>query len=116
MPQQMEVFTLPGPSAPIAALARSGLPSDRFLFAGFLPPKQAARCKVLQELSAIRTTLIFFETGNRIAATLSDIQNVLGSREVAVARELTKVYEELVRGTAGELAASIGKPRGKSLF
>lgn len=110
---KFKVTTLPGASAPIAALAKSGLPSDRFLFAGFLPPKQAARRKVLEELSAIRTTLVFFEAGNRIAATLNDIQDTLGSREVAVTRELTKLYEELLRGTPGELADSIGKPKGE---
>lgn len=111
--QGHEVFPLPGPSAPIAGLAKSGLPSDRFFFGGFLPVKQGARRKILQELSALRATLIFFETGNRIAASLSDVAATLGARQVVVTRELTKLHEQAHSGEAGELAAHIGKLKGE---
>lgn len=95
----IKVEMLPGASAPVMALALSGLPSDRFLFAGFLPPKSAARRTRLTELSTIPATLIFFDTAPRIEATLIDIAAVLPGRTVAVARELTKLYEEVLRGS-----------------
>ena len=103
----------PGPSAPIAGLAKSGLPSDRFFFGGFLPVKQGARRKVLEELKALRATLIFFETGGRIAASLADVAEVLGPRQVVVTRELTKLHEEALAGEAGSLAQTIGKLKGE---
>ncbi len=111
--QGLEVYPLPGPSAPIAGLAKSGLPSDRFFFGGFLPVKQGARRKILSELSGLRATLIFFDTGNRIAATLADVAETLGARQVVVTRELTKLHEEAITGEAGALAQSIGKQRGE---
>ena len=97
--------SLPGPSAPVMALTLSGLPSDRFLFAGFLPPKDKARREALEELGAVRATLVFFETAPRLVKSLQAIAEALPGREVAVARELTKMFEECRTGPAGELAA-----------
>ena len=99
------VTSLPGPSAPVTALTLSGLPSDRFLFAGFLPARDKARAEMLAELSGVRATLVFFDTAPRLAKSLEAIGEVLPGREVAVARELTKLYEECRTGTAAELAA-----------
>lgn len=99
------VTSLPGPSAPLAALAQSGLPSDRFLFAGFLPPKDKARRDTLAELASVRATLVFFETAPRLLKSLAAIGEVLPGREVAVARELTKLHEECRTGTAEQLIA-----------
>jgi len=114
--EELPVTTLPGPSAPIAALVLSGLPSDRFLFAGFLPPKTVGRRGVLAELAHVPATLIFFESGARLAASLADMAATLGERPAAVARELTKFYEEVRRGTLGALAAQYRDaepPRGE---
>jgi len=114
--ENLPVTTLPGPSAPLAALVLSGLPSDRFLFAGFLPPKSVARRSAVAELATVPATLIFFETGPRLASSLADLHLVLGDRPGAVARELTKLHEEVRRGTLGELAAHYGEagpPRGE---
>lgn len=111
--QGIGVYPLPGASAPIAGLAKSGLPSDRFFFGGFLPVKQGARRKVLGDLANLRATLIFFDTGNRIAATLADVAATLGARQVVVSRELTKLHEEAIAGDAGALAHTIGKQRGE---
>ena len=99
------VTVLPGANAPLAALALSGLPNDRFLFAGFLPNKDKARREVLEELGAVRSTLIFFETAPRLLKSLTAIDIVLPGRAVAVARELTKLYEECRTGTTAELIA-----------
>ncbi len=110
------VTTLPGPSAALAALVLSGLPSDRFFFQGFLPPKETARRRVLGEIATLQATLIVYETGPRLAATLTDMADVLGERPAAVARELTKLYEELRRGGLAELAAhytTAGAPKGE---
>lgn len=110
------VTTLPGPCAAVAAMTVAGLPTDRFLFAGFLPPKTAGRTKVLEELKSVRATLIFYETGPRLADTLADIAAVLGDREVAIARELTKLHEEVRRGQAAELAQALAAenpPKGE---
>lgn len=98
------VHTVPGPSALIAALTLAGLPTDRFLFAGFLPPKAKAKSDLLAELASLRATLVFYESGPRLADTLAVMADVLGSREAAVARELTKLHEECVTGTLHELA------------
>lgn len=102
---QIPVTVIPGASAPVTALALSGLPSDRFLFAGFLPAKEKARADVLAELAPIRATLIFFETAPRLAKSLRAICEVLPGREVAVTRELTKMHEECRKGSAEELLA-----------
>jgi 16S rRNA (cytidine1402-2'-O)-methyltransferase len=99
-----EVYTLPGPCAAIAALSLAGLPTDRFLFAGFLPAKTKARADAIAELSPIRTTLVFYESGPRLADTLGALAAGLGPREAAVARELTKLHEECVTGTLDALA------------
>ena len=109
------VTCLPGPSAPLAALAQSGLPTDAFLFAGFLPTRQAARRTRLAELKTAPATLILFEAPSRVVDCLGDIAAMLGCREVAVARELTKLHEEVRRGTAEQLAASFAEtaPRGE---
>jgi len=111
----ISVTSLPGPSAPVVALTLSGLPNDRFLFAGFLPAKDKARAEVLAEFAGVRTTLVFFETAPRLAKSLEAIGELLPGREVAVARELTKLYEECRTGSAGELAAhyEAHPPRGE---
>jgi 16S rRNA (cytidine1402-2'-O)-methyltransferase len=109
------VTSLPGPSAPVMALTLSGLPNDRFLFAGFLPSKDKARGEVLAELAGLRATLIFFETAPRLAKSLAAIGKILPGREVAVARELTKLHEECRIGSAEDLADhyAVHPPRGE---
>ncbi|UNK81034.1 16S rRNA (cytidine(1402)-2'-O)-methyltransferase [Sphingopyxis granuli] len=99
------VTTLPGPCAAIAAITLSGLPSDRFLFAGFLPSKAKARGEAIAELAGLRATLVFYESGPRLATTLAALAEGLGNRAAAVAREISKLYEECVTGSLGELAA-----------
>lgn len=101
----LPVTGIPGPSAVLAALVLAGLPTDRFFFEGFLPPKSAARKTRLTELSAIPGTLVFFESPRRLAEMLADAGAVLGGRQGAVARELTKYYENVRRGPLPELAA-----------
>jgi 16S rRNA (cytidine1402-2'-O)-methyltransferase len=98
------VTTLPGASSLLAALAVAGLPTDQFLFAGFLPPKAAARRSRIAELGRIPATLVLFETGPRLAATLTDLAAGLGPREATVCRELTKLHEEIRRGDLETLA------------
>lgn len=110
------VTVLPGPSAALAGLLLSGQPSDRFLFAGFLPTKSAARRRSLSEFAATRCSLIFFELAPRLAAALGDMAEILGDRPAAVARELTKLYEEVRRGSLDALAAhyrASGAPKGE---
>jgi 16S rRNA (cytidine1402-2'-O)-methyltransferase len=109
------VYTIPGASAVIAALSICGLPTDRFLFSGFLPNKAKARAEALLELASIKATLVFYESGPRLAASLETISEIYGDREVAVARELTKKFEEVVTGTAAELAARYAaqEPKGE---
>jgi 16S rRNA (cytidine1402-2'-O)-methyltransferase len=112
----LAVSSLPGASAPLAALVVSGLPSDRFLYAGFLPAKRAARRKVLAELACVPATLIVFESARRLAAALQDMAQVLGSRSAAVVRELTKLFEEVRRGDLAFLAEhyrAAGPPKGE---
>jgi 16S rRNA (cytidine1402-2'-O)-methyltransferase len=98
------VTALPGPSALLAALAVAGLPTDQFFFGGFLPAKQAARRTRIAELARIPSTLVLFETGPRISATLADLAAGLGRREAALCRELTKIHEEIRRGDLETLA------------
>jgi 16S rRNA (cytidine1402-2'-O)-methyltransferase len=109
------VISLPGPSAVLAGLATAGLATDAFLFAGFLPPKQKARQSRLTELKSVPATLVFFESPSRLADSLADIAAVLGDRQAAVARELTKLHEEVRRGTLAELAqwAASAVPKGE---
>lgn len=99
----ISVTTLPGACAAIAGITLSGLPSDRFLFAGFLPPKDKARREVLEELSSVPASLIFYETGPRLTKSLEALAQLWPTREVAVARELTKLHEECRSGSAQEL-------------
>lgn len=103
--QGSPVFPIPGPSAVTAALAVAGLPTDRFLFAGFPPSRSAARRKFFQELAPVGATLIFFESGGRLAASLADMARTLGPRSAVVARELTKLHETVIRGPLESLAA-----------
>jgi 16S rRNA (cytidine1402-2'-O)-methyltransferase len=112
----LQVVPIPGPTALIAALVTSGLPGEEFFFAGFLPSRSAARRARLQQLTALPATMIFYEAPHRVAQTLKDMHDVLGEREVVVARELTKIYEELLRGTLSELAVHFsadGAARGE---
>ncbi len=103
--RNIRVVPIPGPSAALAALTASGLPSDAFLFAGFLPVKTGQRATRLQELKAVPATLIFFESPRRLADTLAAMVDVLsGTRRAAIGRELTKTFEEMRRGTLAELA------------
>lgn len=101
------VYPVPGPSAALAALAGSGLPTDSFHFAGFLPPKSAQRLKALEALADERATLIFYEAPHRILETLEAVEQALGPRPVALARELTKVHEEFLRGTPSEVRETL---------
>jgi len=103
----LHVTSVPGASAALAALTNAGLPTDTFLFAGFLPAKAGPRRKRLEELKLVPATLVFFETASRLNATLADVAQVFGAREAAIAKELTKLHESITRGTAAELAAQI---------
>jgi len=105
---QIPVVPIPGPAAVIAALSVSGLPSDAFLFKGFLPHKMKKRRDLLKELEDVRETLIFYESPHRISETLRDIYEVLGDREIVLTRELTKIYEEVLRGKVTEIQSQIG--------
>jgi 16S rRNA (cytidine1402-2'-O)-methyltransferase len=109
------VIPIPGASATLAALSVSGLPTDRFLFAGFPPPKTAARRGFFAELAGVRASLIFFEGASRLGKCLTDMAQVLGPREAMVGRELTKLYETCLRGTLTELAADprLQAPKGE---
>jgi 16S rRNA (cytidine1402-2'-O)-methyltransferase len=101
----LKVVPVPGPAAFVAALTASGLPTDEFYFGGFLPSRTHARRQRLAAVRDLPATLVFYETPHRIAHALADAREVLGEREAAVARELTKLHEEIVRGRLGELAA-----------
>lgn len=111
----LPVHPIPGPSSLLAALCIAGLPADRVLFAGFLPPKTAGRTAVLEALKGQRQTLVFFESGPRLKDSLADMAAVLGPRPAAVARELTKLYEECVRGPLDQLAIDprLDGPKGE---
>jgi 16S rRNA (cytidine1402-2'-O)-methyltransferase len=101
------VQPVPGASAVVAALAASGLPTDAFHFAGFLPPKHGQRRKTLESLATEQATLVFYEAPHRIVETLHAVEEALGPRPVVVARELTKIHEEFLRGTAAEVAEAL---------
>jgi len=109
------VVTIPGPCAAIAALTLAGLPTDRFLYCGFLPPKAQARAAAIDEIGAVRATLVIYESGPRLGATLAALAEGLGDREAAVTREITKRFEEAVTGTLSMLAARYADtpPRGE---
>src|SRR5215467_14418537 len=115
--ENLPVTAVPGPSAALTALILSGLPPDVFLFAGFLPPRQAARRRALERWSALDASLVFFEGTPRLAGCLADMAELLGDRSAAVARELTKLHEEIRRGRLADLAAyyrEAGPPRGEA--
>jgi 16S rRNA (cytidine1402-2'-O)-methyltransferase len=99
------VIALPGASSVLTALSVAALPTDRFFFEGFLPPKQTARRARLAELARIDATLVLFESGNRMQETLTDLAEIMGAREAAICRELTKMHEEVTRAPLAELAA-----------
>jgi 16S rRNA (cytidine1402-2'-O)-methyltransferase len=99
-----KVVTIPGPCAAVAALTLAGLPTDRFLFLGFLPSKAGARATAITEVAGVRATLVLYESGPRLSACLAALAHGLGNREAAVTREITKLYEEAVTGTLSELA------------
>lgn len=101
------VIPIPGPSAVVAALAASGLATDSFYFGGFLPAKSGQRTRALEALREHSSTLIFYEAPHRILETLAEIEKVLGPRQVVIARELTKIHEEFVRGPVGEVRAAL---------
>ena len=103
------VSPVPGPAAFVAALSASGLPTDSFLFHGFLPAKQGQRTKLLTELKTLPATLVFYEAPHRIRETLEDIAATLGERQVVLARELTKIHEEFLRGTPRELQLALAE-------
>ena len=112
----LTVISIPGPSASLAALTSSGLPTDTFLFAGFLPPKSGARRGRLEALKTVPVTLIFFESSSRLGKSLADMADVLGAREAAVAKELTKLHESVTRGRLDRLAAEYAEsetPKGE---
>ena len=109
---RVPVVPVPGPSAAVAALSVSGLPSDRFAFCGFLPAKSARRQSMLRDLKDMPMTLVFYESPRRIVESLRDIRDVLGERQVVVARELTKLFEEVLRGPVGEV---IGRLEGADI-
>jgi 16S rRNA (cytidine1402-2'-O)-methyltransferase len=112
----LSIVALPGPSAVLAGLTLSGLPSDRFLFAGFLPSKAGERKTMLEEVKGVRATLIFFESAQRLSESLAAMAEILGNRDVVMARELTKLHEEVRRGPLTELAAHYekhGAPKGE---
>ncbi|MBU0510218.1 MAG: 16S rRNA (cytidine(1402)-2'-O)-methyltransferase [Chloroflexi bacterium] len=109
------VSPVPGPSAPIAALVSSGLPTDRFLYLGYLPRKTRDRRRMAEEVASLPYTLIFLESPHRLLAALEDMQTVFGDRQIAVARELTKLHEEIFRGRISQAAAHFREtpPRGE---
>lgn len=113
--QGIKVVPIPGPSAAVSALISSGLPTDSFLFLGFLPRQKKARREALDKISALPYSLVLYEAPHRLIPLLADIQDVLGDRQVVIGRELTKLYEEIWRGTASEAAEYFGhdKVRGE---
>ena len=117
--QGIDVITLPGPSSVIAALTVAGLPTNRFLFEGFLPVRSAARTAVLLPYKQLAATLVFFESARRLASSLQDMHKVLGNRQGAVIRELTKHYEEVRKGSLSELVAhylQAEQPKGEIII
>jgi 16S rRNA (cytidine1402-2'-O)-methyltransferase len=110
---EIPIVPVPGASAVIAALSVSGLPTDAFVFRGFLPHKTKRRRDLLVELADVRETLIFYESPHRISETLRDIYEVLGDRKIVLTRELTKIYEEVLRGKVSEIQLQIGERKLK---
>jgi 16S rRNA (cytidine1402-2'-O)-methyltransferase len=117
--RNIAVHALPGPSSVLAALVLAGLPTDRFYFAGFLPEKQVARRKAIEALRAIDATIVLLEATRRLPEVTADLAALLGARPAAVAREITKMFEETRRGTLAELAlhyAETGAPKGEAVI
>jgi 16S rRNA (cytidine1402-2'-O)-methyltransferase len=117
--EDLPVTAAPGPSAALTALVLSGLPPDKFLFAGFLPPRPAARRRALTQWAALDATLIFFESPSRLGAAIADMADILGARDAAIARELTKRHEEIRRSPLDALARhyrEVGPPRGEAVI
>jgi 16S rRNA (cytidine1402-2'-O)-methyltransferase len=114
----LEVRAIPGPSAAIAALSIAGLPTDRFLFLGFLPAKAKARADAIAEIAGVRATLVIYETGPRLGDTLQALLDILGDQAAVLTRELTKLYEESFIGTLGELAERFrdAAPKGEMVI
>ncbi|MFQ5914421.1 MAG: 16S rRNA (cytidine(1402)-2'-O)-methyltransferase [Nitrospinota bacterium] len=112
----ISVVPIPGPSAFVAALSASGLPTDRFAFEGFLPVKSGRRRRRLEELAAEPRTVVVYESPHRIAKLLAEIQEWMGEREIVVVRELTKIHEEFLRGTAREVAEALTGERTRGEF
>jgi len=110
---QIPIVPIPGPSAVIAALSVSGLPTDAFLFKGFLPHKSKKRTDLLKQLEETKETLIFYESPHRLSETLKDILDILGDREIVLTRELTKIYEEISRGKISEVQNQIAERKLK---
>ena len=110
---KIPIVPIPGPSAVIAALSVSGLPTDAFVFKGFLPHKSKKRRDLLKELEEVRETLILYESPHRLSETLKDILEILGDREIVLTRELTKVYEEILRGKVSQIQNLIGERKLK---
>jgi 16S rRNA (cytidine1402-2'-O)-methyltransferase len=112
---KISVIPIPGPSALVAALAVAGLPMNEFVFAGFLPPKKAARCRALQALNGADKTIVFYEAPHRILQALGDMQDILGDRETVVAREVTKIHEEFLRGSLSQICERLKQtpPKGE---
>jgi 16S rRNA (cytidine1402-2'-O)-methyltransferase len=103
----LTVLSIPGPNAAVTALAASGLPSDEFFFAGFLPPKRTARREKIESLRSVSSSLIFYEAPHRVEEALADLQEILGDREVCVARELTKLHEDFQFGRLSEVRSKV---------
>jgi 16S rRNA (cytidine1402-2'-O)-methyltransferase len=110
---KIPIVPIPGPSAVVTALSVSGLPTDAFLFKGFLPHKSKKRRDLLKELEEVRETLILYESPHRLSETLKDILEILGDREIVLTRELTKVYEEILRGKVSQIQNLIGERKLK---
>ncbi len=115
---EIEFFVLPGPSAFVVALVASGLPTASFIYQGFLPRKKGERAKLLKSLLSEKRTLVFYESPHRIEKTLEDIWEILGERKVVLARELTKKFEEIIRGNVAKVLAKIKreKPKGEMVL
>ena len=114
--ENIRVIPIPGPSAVITALSASGFPADNFLFCGFMPARKNKRRKFMESLKDEKRTIVFYESPMRFSATLQDMYDVLGNREIVVARELTKVFEEIKRGKISEFIAGKGQGRTKGEF
>ena len=111
-----QVIALPGPSSVLSALSVAALPTDRFYFEGFLPPREGARRARLKELARIDATLVMFESGNRVQDTLADLADIMGGRDAAICREMTKLHEEIRRAPLTELARSAGRLETRGEF